>query len=315
MGTRPPGTPLNLQNTINNIANVSSTLAGQVNAYTQGGGTYSYIAGAHSYYEVKSLVNNISAPGSIKINAYDAAAYADSVQTSYLHALTSIIIHEMGHAHYATADLSNYTGDPQKMIAWCIKREGEAAAFSFKVTQDLVADGGYMPVAGPPSMPDLYATMSSAVQGLNPDSIAYTNALINAASAKYSADPKYMAYCTDWAYGKKGLPPQFLPPAEQPPGGGGGGGSGGGSGGAGSMLIPGGYWQKVPEIPEHDSSLISLPPAETEAFGMTGIFDPSDIQYLEAIPPEPHDEQISEYRDSPQIALVGVQGIELLAAL
>jgi len=157
----PPTTPFNLKTTLQGI--LGATMKSAVNAFLAGQGQEDYVYNAHSYLEVKSLVNNLSAPGTIHINPNDVAAFADTLNISYLSALKSVLVHEIGHAQYATSDLTAYSGDPAKMADWCYQREGEAAAFAFKVTTELVATGGYLSVAGPPSMPDLYSVMVAAV--------------------------------------------------------------------------------------------------------------------------------------------------------
>jgi hypothetical protein len=242
----PVSVNFNLENTLRSIS--STSLNSYVDAYISQSGGFVYDSRSHSYYETKPLVNNIAAPGMVHINPNDILGSAAKLETSPLHALKAVLVHEMGHAYNATQDQTGYTADPVKMYEWCINREAGAAAFSFKVTTELIAQGGYLPVVGPPTAIDLYNTLAAAVWGIDPKSLAYTQALIKTAAAVYAADPQYKIYCTEWINGG-GLPPGYIPPLNPPSGGGGGGGHGGGGGGAGSVKVPGGYWQEVPEHP------------------------------------------------------------------
>ena len=220
--------------------------------YMNGGGTVtnSY-GGDHSHYDPMPLHNNISAPGKITINVHDVTALANSNpewdfwQPAYL----SILLHELGHAFYATRVGSDYTSDPAKMMEWCFNREALASLFVFNTITELghYPDGGLI-VPGPGLPIDLYDAMAKEVQGINPASFEYERKLLAYARSKYSANKKYRDMCTKWVNGG-GLPPQYLPPAV--PG-------GGGSGGSVPMplpyikdKIPGGYWQEVP--PKHPS--------------------------------------------------------------
>lgn len=199
----------------------------------------------HSTYVAGPLQNNIAGPGTLFVNPADATALANALPEAipWMSAYTSIILHELGHAYYATRSNSAYTSDPAKRVEWCYEREALASLYVFNyMTERGITDGGLV-VPGPGKPLDLYATLLSAVTGKTPGSLAYENAVIAAAKAKFAASPKYKALCQAWANGG-GLPPAYYPPPPPP---GGGGGSGGGGGGAGTAKIPGGYWQPVPE--------------------------------------------------------------------
>lgn len=285
-----PTTTFDLKTTLQGIP--GETMKSAVNAFIAGQGQEKYDYQAHSYLQVNSLVNNLSAPGTIHINPNDVAALADTLGISYLSALKSVLVHEMGHAQFATADLTAYSGDPAKMADWCYQREGEAAAFAFKVTTELKAIGGYLPVAGPPTMPDIYDVMAAAVQGMDPRSTQYTLALIHAAQAKYAADPTYQKFCSTWAT-KGGLPPGYVPPTPGSPDWGSYGGGGGHAGGGGSALIPGGYWKEVPP-PQNGNLTAPVDPA-THASPQpesTPHTDVSVIQHL--IGPESRPSQLAD---------------------
>lgn len=200
----------------------------------------------HSTYQPGPLVNNIAGPGKLAINPHDATALANAMPDAipWMNAYQSIILHELGHAFYATRSNTAYSGDPAKRVEWCYEREGLASLFVFNyINEQGIGNEGTTIVPGPGRPVDLYATLLSAVAGLTPGSLAYENAVISAAKAKFKASPKYRAYCEAWANGG-GLPPAYYPPPPPPTGGVGGG--GGGGGGGGSTKIPGGYWEPVP---------------------------------------------------------------------
>lgn len=240
----------------------SPTMQSQVNAYFAQGGSVTYDGKDHSHYVPKPLFNNISAPGEIHINASDITSTAARLGAPATAVAKAMLAHEMGHAVYSTADLSNYQGTVEGRISWCIKREAEAAAFSFKVgMEQLGTDVGSFIVLGPPTKPDLFPYLAAAVSGVNIQSNQYIDKLVDAAKSYYGADPSYYSRCEKWAK-DGGLPPSYqLPIDPNAPGtGGGGGGGGSGGGGGGSVKIPGGYWQEV-EIPQHPSNLTDETPA------------------------------------------------------
>lgn len=88
--------------------------------------------------------------------------------------------------------------------------------------------------------------MLASVVGINPSSFQYEAKLISTAKALYAADQHYIESCKAWINGG-GMPPGFYPPSDPGSGGGGGGGGGGTGVGGGSVLVPGGYWEYVPE--------------------------------------------------------------------
>lgn len=202
----------------------------------------------HSTYAPGPLNNNIATPGVMSINARDATELSNALPDAipWLNAFQSIILHEIGHAYYATRSNTAYTGDPAKRVEWCYEREALASLFVFNYINELgIGGGGTIIVPGPGKPADLYATLLSAVTGKTPGSLAYENAVIAAAKAKFAASDKYRKYCVAWANGG-GLPPPYYPPPPPP---GSGGGWGGGGGGAGTAKIPGGYWEPVPSNP------------------------------------------------------------------
>ncbi|MEO5934215.1 MAG: hypothetical protein ABIQ08_11795 [Duganella sp.] len=204
----------------------------------------------HSYYAPKPFENTISPPGKIYINPNDATNLANVIGGIPYHlASDAIILHEMGHGFYATEVGLGYTTDPAKMLDWCFGREAYASMFVFNIGQERVAQGlGASIVPGVDGTPDLYATMLAAVAGLTPGSVAYKNALLSAAKAKFAGSTAYRQACTAFANGG-GLPPSYFPPAiPMPP-------STGGSTPApvpantnaeGRPKIPGGYWKELP---------------------------------------------------------------------
>lgn len=238
----------------------SPTMQSQVNAYFAQGGSVTYDGKDHSHYIPKPLFNNISAPGEIHINAIDITSTAARLGAPATAVAKAMLAHEMGHAVYATADLSNYQGTVEGRISWCIKREAEAAAFSFKVGMEQKGtDVGSFIVLGPPTKPDLFPYLAAAVSGIAIQSNQYIDKLVDAAKSYYGADPSYYSRCEKWAK-DGGLPPSYQLPIDPNAPGTGGGGGGGGSGGGGSVKIPGGYWQEV-EIPQHPSNLTDETPA------------------------------------------------------
>ena len=199
-----------------------------------------------SIYVPKPIKNGISEPGAIFINPHDVTSLANAiVGLPYLKAYDSILLHELGHAFYATRVALDYQTDPAKILDWCYKREALASLFVFNYLVDRGITGGSLVVPGPGIPADLYSLMAASVAGLTPGSIAYENAAIALAKAKYQASPEYRKVCEGFA-AKGGLPPGFYPPPAPTEGGGGSAGGGGGGGGGGSLKIPSGYWREVP---------------------------------------------------------------------
>lgn len=83
----------------------------------------------HSTYQPGPLVNNIAGPGKLAINPHDATALANAMPDAipWMNAYQSIILHELGHAFYATRSNTAYSGDPAKRVEWCYEREGLAS--------------------------------------------------------------------------------------------------------------------------------------------------------------------------------------------
>jgi hypothetical protein len=202
----------------------------------------------HSTYEPGPLNNNIAGPGTMSINPRDATDLSNALPNAnpWMSAYQSIILHELGHAFYATRSNTAYSGDPAKRVEWCYEREALASLFVFNYINEMGLGGeGTIVVPGPGAPADLYGLLLSSVTGKTPGSLAYENAVIAAAKAKFKGSARYRAYCEAWAAGG-GLPPAYYPPPP-PPGSSGGG--GGGGGGAGTTKIPGGYWEPVPSNP------------------------------------------------------------------
>lgn len=109
---------------------------------------------------------------------------------SELQAVRGILIHELGHFAYL---MQNRVTEPTAGTAlaarldWCFKREAQAASYAYRVAKELRAKGHAAHVAGPSTVPDLFDTLAAAEgAGRNP---------LEAAKAKYSADPGYISYC------------------------------------------------------------------------------------------------------------------------
>lgn len=203
----------------------------------------------HSYYAPKPFQNTISPPGKMYISPNDATALANVLGgIPWGKANDAIIQHEMGHGFYATLVGLDYTTDPAKMLEWCFQREAYASMFVFDIGQERgVGESTIVP--GVDGTPNLYETMVAAVRGLTVGSVAYKNALLAAAKAKFAGSKQYRDACTAFANGG-GLPPTYYPPAiPMPPN------TGGSStpapipantNGEGRPKIPGGYWKEMP---------------------------------------------------------------------
>lgn len=212
------------------------------NYFAQGGLAVNSNLAEHSHYDPKPLQNNLSPPGKITIRIPDATTLANlNPGFSYWQpAYDSILLHELGHAFYASRVGSDYTSDPTKMMEWCFNREALASLFVFNYIRERGFTEGEIIVPGPGLPIDLYAVMAAAVVGVNPESFEYEKKLLDAARAKFANNKRYRDACTKWVNGG-GLPPEYVPGATT------GGGGGGGSGGVplpfpAYVPIPGGYW-------------------------------------------------------------------------
>lgn len=101
-----------------NGANIASFIS---NFFAQSGTAESVISGVNSNYAPGPWQNGISLPGKITINIGDVTATANANPNlgSWNGAYYSIILHELGHAFYATTMALRYTTDPAKKLEWC----------------------------------------------------------------------------------------------------------------------------------------------------------------------------------------------------
>lgn len=183
------------------------------NYFAQGGSAGAILNGDNSSYAPGQWVNAISLPGIITINLSDVTATANANPNigSWYGAYISIILHELGHAFYATAMAGGYTTVPAERLEWCYNREAYASMFVY----DFIVNNGYVQdeliVPGPGIPGDLYPILAAAVAGEVVGSKKYKDKLLAAARAKFSTNKRYREICTKFAYGQ-GLPPAYFPP-------------------------------------------------------------------------------------------------------